>query len=200
MYKVNGESSSCDITCSAEFHPERATCIITSLKWIIQICSNFYFWVSKIVSTHPIHTVVWGNFPFNASLAAKNSTELQTAKDGTTVLQRSNYGYRKTAVKQSGHIRQFLINGSTFRERHGFTRGSVREKEGRVSRKPQTERRILSGQTIHTLSCGSPLFCVCVCVCVCVLPRINGLSLTPYYGRFVPSQFSAHRSQKSSEI
>ena len=40
-------------------------CIITSLKWIIQICSNFYWWVSKILlSTHPIHIVVWGNFRF----------------------------------------------------------------------------------------------------------------------------------------
>ena len=40
-------------------------CIITSLKWIIQICSNFYWWVSKIAFyTHPIHIVVWGNFPF----------------------------------------------------------------------------------------------------------------------------------------
>ena len=40
-------------------------CIITSLKWIIQICSNFYCWVCKIAfysSTHPI--VVWGNLPF----------------------------------------------------------------------------------------------------------------------------------------
>ena len=41
-------------------------CIITSLKWIIQICSNFYCWVCKIAFyTHPIHIVVWGNFPFN---------------------------------------------------------------------------------------------------------------------------------------
>ena len=32
-------------------------CIITSLKWIIQICSNLYCWVS-------IFFFVWGNFPF----------------------------------------------------------------------------------------------------------------------------------------
>ena len=35
----------------AEFHPERSTYTtlhITSLKWIIQICSNFYYWVCKI--------------------------------------------------------------------------------------------------------------------------------------------------------
>ena len=42
-------------------------CIITSLKWIIQICSNFYCWVCNLIAfyTHPIHNVVWGNFPFN---------------------------------------------------------------------------------------------------------------------------------------
>ena len=27
--------------------------IITSLKWIIQICSNFYCWVSKIIAFYP---------------------------------------------------------------------------------------------------------------------------------------------------
>ena len=41
-------------------------CIITSLKWIIQICSNFYWWVSKnCFLLTPIHIVVLGNFPFN---------------------------------------------------------------------------------------------------------------------------------------
>ena len=39
-------------------------CIITSLNWIIQICSNFYVGLVKLLSTHPIHIVVWGNFPF----------------------------------------------------------------------------------------------------------------------------------------
>ena len=41
-------------------------CIITSLKRIIQICSNFYCWVSKIA--HPIH-IVWGNVPFKVLAA-----------------------------------------------------------------------------------------------------------------------------------
>ena len=31
--------------------------------------------------------------------------------DDSTVLQRYNYGVRKTAVQQSGRIRQFLIDG-----------------------------------------------------------------------------------------
>ena len=39
-------------------------CIITSLKWIIKICSNFYTRPVKLLSTHPIHIVVWGNSPF----------------------------------------------------------------------------------------------------------------------------------------
>ena len=45
-------------------------CIITSLKWIIQICSNFYWWVSKIAfyPPNPAHIVVWGNFPFKRAL------------------------------------------------------------------------------------------------------------------------------------
>ena len=39
-------------------------CIITSLKWIIQICSTFTVGFVKLLSTHPIHIDVWGNFPF----------------------------------------------------------------------------------------------------------------------------------------
>ena len=39
-------------------------CIITSLKWIIQICSTFTDGFVKLLSTHPIHIVVRGNFPF----------------------------------------------------------------------------------------------------------------------------------------
>ena len=53
----------------AEFHPaciqrgqHTQLCIITSLKWIIQICSNFYCWVCKIAfySPNPHDIVVWG--------------------------------------------------------------------------------------------------------------------------------------------
>ena len=48
MYKVTfGELSLCDITYSGRIPPTQL-CIITSLKWIIQICSNFYCWICKI--------------------------------------------------------------------------------------------------------------------------------------------------------
>ena len=51
-------------------------CIITSLKWIIQICSNFYCWVCKIAFyTHPIHIVVWGNSPLSASKRWKQKSD-----------------------------------------------------------------------------------------------------------------------------
>ena len=59
----------------AEFHPERVRhtqlCIITSLKWIIQISSNcFTVGFVKLLSTHPILFVVWGNFPFKVRYAS----------------------------------------------------------------------------------------------------------------------------------
>ena len=46
MYKVNGELSSCDITYSGRVPSMQGgrhtqLYIIISLKWIIQICSNF---------------------------------------------------------------------------------------------------------------------------------------------------------------
>ena len=41
-------------------------CIISSLKWIIQICSKFYRWVSKITFHSPTPHCCWGNFPFNS--------------------------------------------------------------------------------------------------------------------------------------
>ena len=43
-------------------------CIITSLNWIIQICSTFTVGFVKLLSTHPIHIGLWGNFPFNSSI------------------------------------------------------------------------------------------------------------------------------------
>ena len=43
-------------------------CIITSLKWIILICLTFTVGFVKLLSTHPIHIVVWGNFPFNVQI------------------------------------------------------------------------------------------------------------------------------------
>ena len=51
----------------AEFHPEigRHTqlCIITSLKWIIQTCSNFYCWVCKIAFYSPNPHCCLGKLP-----------------------------------------------------------------------------------------------------------------------------------------
>ena len=49
----------------AEFHPGRHTqvCISNSLKWIIQICSNFYFWVSKIAFYSPNPRCCLGKLP-----------------------------------------------------------------------------------------------------------------------------------------
>ena len=38
-------------------------CIITSLKWIIQICSNFYWWVSKIAFCPPNPHCCLGKLP-----------------------------------------------------------------------------------------------------------------------------------------
>ena len=41
-------------------------CIITSLKRVVQILLNtFTVGFVKLLSTHPIHIIVWGNFPFN---------------------------------------------------------------------------------------------------------------------------------------
>ena len=50
----------------AEFRPERATyklCIVNSIKWIIQICSNFYCWVSKIAFSSPNPHCCLGKLP-----------------------------------------------------------------------------------------------------------------------------------------
>ena len=69
MYKVNGELSSCDITYSGRV-PSREgdihnLCIITSLKWSYpNLLTTFTVGFVKLLSTHPIHIVVWGNFPF----------------------------------------------------------------------------------------------------------------------------------------
>ena len=69
--EVNGELFSCEIADSGRVlsrELERHTFIqyfmqISSLKRIIKICSKFYCWVSKLLSTH--HIVVWGNSPLN---------------------------------------------------------------------------------------------------------------------------------------
>ena len=62
MYKVNGELSSHIL---AEFHPERAT--YTTLHnhfGLSKSAQTFTVGFVKLLSTHPIHIVVWGNFPF----------------------------------------------------------------------------------------------------------------------------------------
>ena len=44
-------------------------CIITSLKWIIQICSNFYCWVCKIVFYSPNQTLFGETSPLKSDHA-----------------------------------------------------------------------------------------------------------------------------------
>ena len=67
MYKVNGELSSCDITYSGRVPSKEGDihnfCIITSLKWIIQICSNFYCWVWKFAFYSPNPHCCLGKLP-----------------------------------------------------------------------------------------------------------------------------------------
>ena len=66
MYKANGELFCYGITDSGwgSVHRGRHTkiCLISSL-----LSTKFYCWVSimKLLFTHPIHIVVWGNFTFN---------------------------------------------------------------------------------------------------------------------------------------
>ena len=90
MYKVNGELFSCDITDSG-IAPSREgdiqNCIISrTLKQIFQICLEFDCWVSKIAkSTHPIHLVVWGNFPFNSMYLSINCKTWQFIKETSSL-------------------------------------------------------------------------------------------------------------------
>ena len=82
-------------------------CIITSLKWIIQICSNFTVGFVKLLSTHPIHILFWGNFPF------KNGN-LSEVEEDTTM---SNGVRTETEncihVIQGSYVQQPLHNHST---------------------------------------------------------------------------------------
>ena len=69
MYKVNGELFSCDITDSG-IVPSREGDIqnfaqLVLLNWLSKFAQNFTVGFVKLLSTHPIHIVVWGNFPFN---------------------------------------------------------------------------------------------------------------------------------------
>ena len=65
--EVNIELFSCGITDCGIFRLASGRTklgMITSLKRIIKICLNFTVEFSKLLTTHPIHIVVWGNFPF----------------------------------------------------------------------------------------------------------------------------------------
>ena len=59
MYKVNGELLSCGITYSGRAPSREGD--------ISKFAQNFFtVGFPKLLSTHPSHIVVWGNFPFNA--------------------------------------------------------------------------------------------------------------------------------------
>ena len=68
MYKVNGELSSCDITYSGRVpsregdkHNFAQSLLFNGLSKSDQ---TFTVGFVKVLSSHPIHIVVWGNFPF----------------------------------------------------------------------------------------------------------------------------------------
>ena len=68
-YKVNGELFSCDITDSGKvpssegnIHNFSSLVLLNGLSKFAQI---FTVGFVKLLSTHPIHIVVGGNFPFN---------------------------------------------------------------------------------------------------------------------------------------
>ena len=68
MYKVNGEFSSCDITYSGrapsregDIHNFALSLLLNGLSKSAQ---TFTIRFLKLLSPHPIHIVVWGNFPF----------------------------------------------------------------------------------------------------------------------------------------
>ena len=68
MYKVNGELFSCDITDSGIVLSREGD--IQNFAWLVRLnglskfAQNFTVGFLKLLSTHPIHIVVWGNFPF----------------------------------------------------------------------------------------------------------------------------------------
>ena len=69
MYKINGELSSCDITYSGRV-PSREGDIHNFAYSLLlngssKSAQTFTVGFVKLLSTHPIHIVVWGNFPFN---------------------------------------------------------------------------------------------------------------------------------------
>ena len=68
-YKINGELFSCGISDSGRV-PSREGGIqnfisLVLLNGLSKFAQNFIVRFLKLLSTHPIHIVVWGNFPFN---------------------------------------------------------------------------------------------------------------------------------------
>ena len=71
MYKVNGELSSCDITYSGrvpsregDIHNFAYSLLLHGLSKSAQTFTDGFL---ELLSTHPIHIVAWGNFPFKSS-------------------------------------------------------------------------------------------------------------------------------------
>ena len=74
-YKVSGELSSCDITFSGrvvsregDIHNFAQSLLLNGLSKSAQ---TFTVGFVKLLSTHPIRIVVWGNFPFNIDKTAE---------------------------------------------------------------------------------------------------------------------------------
>ena len=68
MYKVNGELFSCDITDSGRVLSRKGNienfAQLVLLNGLSKFAQHFTVGFLKLLSTHPIHIVVWGNFPF----------------------------------------------------------------------------------------------------------------------------------------
>ena len=69
MYKVNGELFSCDITDSGIVQSREGDnqnfALLVLLNGLSKFAQNFTVGFLKLLSTHPIHIVVWGNFLFH---------------------------------------------------------------------------------------------------------------------------------------
>ena len=89
-------------------------CIITSLKWNIQICSNFYCWISKLLSIHPIHIVVWGNFPFKTFKRSSHISECIMSHSSQTITCNTFQGWAKFShilpMGPINDLREMLVN------------------------------------------------------------------------------------------
>ena len=78
MFKVNGELFSCDITDSG-IVPSREGNILNFAELVLKnrlskFAQNFTVGFVKLLSTHPFHIVVWGNFPFKKTFQNCNFT------------------------------------------------------------------------------------------------------------------------------